>query len=148
MSSPSSEKALSSDVEVRLREFCRLRHKVWLGNTDPDLVVQMVEQALQHEHPEQGLQAIELGNALFMWQIGTPWWGRAPILMEELLFSIDGSPVDMHRVLAFAEQYAKNHGCAGIAFGTSLSNRDRALVRLLESHGFAAESTVLYKGIT
>ena len=133
-----------ADIESKLREFCAQRHKGWLKNTNPDTVVQYVFDSILGNTPST---AAILGNAFLLCSVVTPWWADKPIVQEELLFSLDGEPINTGQVVRYLEDLAKANGAAGVAIGTSLSERDQALSRLLQRVYYVEEARTLYKEI-
>lgn len=133
-----------ADIESKLREFCAQRHKGWLKNTNPDTVVQYVFDSILGNTPST---AAILGNAFLLCSVVTPWWADKPIVQEELLFSLDGEPINTGQVVRYLEDLAKAKGAAGVAIGTSLSERDQALSRLLQRVYYVEEARTLYKEI-
>jgi hypothetical protein len=134
-----------ADIESKLREFCAQRHKGWLKNTNPDTVVQYVHDTMLGRTPSR---AAIIDNAFVLCTVGKPWWADKPIVQEELLFSLDGEPINTGQVVRYLEALAKAEGAAGVAIGTSLSERDLALSRLLRVVEYHEEARLLYKEIT
>lgn len=145
--------ALSSvDVDAAVNRACSLllQHqqahtKAWVRNTDWLTACNYLAATHRGETPSR---IAVIDNAFVMYAVGANWWAKRPIVHEELLLSLDERPVDLARVTGFLEQVARQEGAAGVAFGTSLSQRDPALIRLYRSHGYANEASMLYKEIS
>lgn len=142
----------SVDVDAAVTAACRLllQHqqghpKAWVRNTDWLTACNYLAATQRGETPSR---IAVLGNAFVMYAVGGNWWAKRPIVHEELLLSLDGGPVDVARVTSYLEQVARQEGAAGVALGTSLSQRDPALIRLYRSHGYANEASMLYKEIS
>ena len=147
MSSEFSVRDLWSAIEPQLREFCKLRHKAWLSNVDEEQVLWTVLRAGENDDPSRGPVAFVAGNVFCMYQIGRPWWGKGPVLQEEILFALPNRPIDLGKALSKLRYAAAYNGCHGVVVGTSLSDRDEALCRALRSHGYSPVATELYKEI-
>lgn len=147
MSSEFSVRDLWSAIEPQLRDFCKLRHKQWLANVDEEQVLWTVMRAGENQDATSGPVAFVEGNVFCMYLIGRPWWGRRPVLQEEIMFALPHRPIDLGRALRRMEADARYYGCHGVVVGTSLSDRDEALCRALRSHGYNPVATELYKEI-
>lgn len=119
--------------------------KAWVGNADYAAACAYIRATAAGETSSR---IAVCGNAFIMFGIDANWWSAKPVLHEQLLLSLDGKAVDMSLVIAYLELVARIEGAAGVVFGTSLSRRDPALIRLYSSHGYANEATMLYKEIT
>lgn len=146
MSSESSVTVSWSDIEAKLLEFTKLRHKAWLSNVDEVMVVGAAAQAVLNKDPRQGPVAFVVHGIFCMFQIGRPWWAGQEVLQEEIMFAVHPCH-DFKLFLEYLECMAQQHGCHGVVVGTSLSDRDEALCRALRSHGYSPVATELYKEI-
>lgn len=118
-------------------------NKRWLRNADYPRACGYI---LDTMNDRTASKCWRVGDIFLMWQVGRPWWADQPILQEELLLAIGPKP-DLRMATTFLEVLASMQGTAGVALGTSLSTRDRALTRAYQRLGYAHEASLLYKGM-
>lgn len=128
-------------IRVYMSRVAEQRHKGWLRNADLLNTLVYIRDTMRGLTPSA---CWKVGGIFLMWQIGTPWWARGKILQEELLLAIEPEP-NLREATAFLQHYAEHSSCVGVALGTSLSSRDRALGRRYQQLGYAHEASLYYK---
>ena len=120
-------------------------HKTWIKNATTETVMDYLWRTYNNE-TRHALELID--GILLMYCVGKPWWAEKEIVQEDLLLrvgiSTEGGMTD---VAEFLEQTARILGAHGVAFGSSLSVRDAATLRLYRQLGYTEQATLMYKEI-
>lgn len=132
-------------AEIKIREICAKSSKQWVKQVDPDTVIAYLWDTVQGL-TDHNIDLVD--GYLVVWYVGIPWWSNNKILQEDLVLKVDDKThAGFGSVVQFLTNTAKDLGCQGIGVGTAFSDREPALVRVYQKHGFKLESSQLFKEI-
>ena len=130
-------------AEDLIREICAKSTKSWVRMVDPETVIDYLWDTLQGS-TEHNISLVD--GYLIVWYVGQPWWSNDKILQEDLVLKVaPDTKADFATVVNFLQDMAEQLCCSGIGAGTAFSDRDPALVRVYQKHGFKLEASQLFK---
>jgi hypothetical protein len=93
---------------------------------------------------EQGATpAVIVDSYLVVYEVGSPWYVTAPLLLEQLVLRLDPTPGNYSSVLNALDALATHHKCVGVVAGNSVGRR--ALTRAYERGGYTVAAIQLIK---